>query len=215
MSLRLATAIVSTRQRANTLRATLDRINDDAGIDTILDRAKTATANTLAAWQHLATQDATHALLLHDDLDASHGWRTAASLLVATHPQQRVIALHTTREAASQRGRSMGWEPVGAGAWREDQAVLMPIPVVKRYLEWVRQKHYRRYLSAEDFLHHGNLLAAFHHAYKTRHIMVATPPLFQHAGDPAHHAPTWRGRDFNAATHFRQLLTERGGQRQR
>lgn len=204
--LRLATAIVGTRQRTNTLRATLDRLDDGAGIATILDRAQTDTANTLAAWQYLATQDATHALLLRDDLDAAHGWRMAVSLLTTQNPTQRVISFHSTRPA-DREGKGRGWESVRVDEWASDQAVLMPIPIVKRYLEWVRGKHYRAYLPQDEFAQHAKLLSAFHRAHNTRYVMVAMPPLFQHAGDPEQHAPSWPDREFDAARHYRTLAT--------
>lgn len=206
---RLVAAVASTHARADYLQRTIAATHDGlGGIDPIIDYANGATPNILAAWQHLANQDATHALLLHDDLNASYGWRTAATALAAAYPRQQIISLYTRRPAS--RARPMDLQPghvrLSIRLWEDDQAVLMPLSVVRRYLDWVRTKQYRPHITPQQFLNHATLLATFHREAGGKVVYLADPPIFQHMGDRERQAPDWRGREFDAGAYFRHTL---------
>lgn len=209
---RLAVGVVSTRERADLLRRTLAALDDGEWVETITDRAQAATVNMLAAWQVLADDPrATHALLLHDDLNASHGWRDAATAFAARFPDQQLTALYTPRNPILARtvDRRPGYVRLSIRQWSHDQAVLMPTPIVRRYLRWVANKAYRPHMTPKEFLHHDRLLATFHKVAGGRIAYLTDPPVFQHMGD-GHEAQNqskqWRGRDFDAGGHFRHTL---------
>lgn len=206
---RVAVAVASTHTRADYLNRTLLATEDHYGwIDPIVDHAHGATPNLLAAWQHLAQQNASHALLLHDDLNASYGWRDAVTALASTFPRQQVMSLFTQRPRSLARPWDLqpGHVRLSIRLWRDDQAVLMPVPVVRRYLGWVKSKQYRPHISPQQFLNHATLLATFHREAGGKVIYLADPPVFQHMGNRHQQAPNWRGRAFDAGAYYRHTL---------
>lgn len=203
---RLGVAMVSTAARRATMKDTLVRLDDGEWIDRIVDEARGQTPNHLAAWQRLSRQNITHGLLLHDDLDASRGWREAATAIATHLPEQRIVALYTPRPAVVARPvhRHPGHITLPPRQWAHGQAVLMPRPVIERYLAWVRARAYQQWMAPAQFVYHDALLAAFHTATRTRAVALTDPPIFQHLG--ATSSREWRGHDFAAGTHFRAVL---------
>lgn len=205
---RLAVGVVSTRERADYMQKTLAALHDGEWIEPLVDQATSATANRLAAWQQLASQNATHALLLHDDLNASQGWRAAATALAGRYPRQQLTALYTPLAWSQirQKDRYPGHFRLPIQRWAHDQAVMMPVPVVRRYLDWVAQKQYRRHLAPQQFLRHDTVLATFHRLAGAKVVHLAAPPVVQHMGSSEHQAPEWRGREFDAGGYYRHTL---------
>lgn len=208
----LAVGVVSTWRRRELLGKTLAALDDGEWVEVITDQAVAATANMLAAWQVLAeVPRATHALLLHDDLNASRGWRSAATSFAARFPGQQLTAFYTPRLLSSvgRSGHRPGYVLAPTCSWSDDQAVMMPVAVVRRYLRWVAAKEYRAHLAPQDFLHHDRLLATFHQHAGARMVHLVDPPVFQHMGD-GRDAPNqsreWRGREFDVGTYFRREL---------
>lgn len=199
---RLVVAVVSTVGRGEILDRTRLNLSDGHRIIPVVSQGRGATANRLAAWQELAAcTGATHGLLLADDLDACTGWRDAAWAFATRYPRQPLTVLHTTRHATG-RDRDAGFVRVPVRQWAGDAAVLMPLPVVRRFLTWVRDKEWRRWLSVDDFPCPDRLLCAFHVATGTREAYVAAPPVFR---GPVG-ASDWPGRSADAGIHFRRTL---------
>lgn len=206
---RLAVGIVSTSGRTDQMRRTLAALDDGEWVEPVVDRARAATVNILSAWKALAEdQRATHALLLHDDLNASLGWRQAATAFASRFPDQQITALYTPRGAILARPvhRRPGYVRLPIRQWGNDQAVLMPVPVVRRYLRWVGEKKYQPYLTPAQFLQHDILLGTFHRVAGGRIVYLADPPVFQHMGDHGNQSAEWQGREFDAGAHFRRTL---------
>lgn len=218
--IRLGVAVVSTAARSELLRDTMARVDDGEWIDRIIDRAPGLTPNHLAAWQHLgAVNGATHGLLIQDDVDASQGWREAAESFASRFPRQGLVSLFTGRAPVLARpeDRFPAYVRVQPKQWLGDVAVMMPVPTIRQYIDWVRTRAYQQHVAPPQFLHHDLLLRAFHqHEARTRYVFVADPPVFQHLGDttpdpimpggrPAQ-ARHWKGHDWDAASYFRDAL---------
>lgn len=222
----LAVAVVTTAGREQYLEATLGSVAD-ARVHVVKDAAKGLTPNHLAAWRQLTTHGTTHCLLLQDDVLAARGWRTAATLLVERFPDCPVSLYSARKATADQAARGRGYARLSIREWLNEQALILPTPVVEDYLDWVRARKYRAVITSAQFKHHDVILRAFLATTgAAKSVVLAAPAVVQHIGEEStvgnpwkvggrtRQAQDWPGADWDAAAHFLAALTIERGQSQ-
>src|SRR5699024_952803 len=211
-------AVVTTRGREHLLEATLDSLNNPI-VHVVADAASGLTPNHLAAWQHLHLQGRSHCLLLQDDILAARGWLKAAAAFIDRFPNSPV-SLYTARKAAiTPTAQAKGYAHLPTRQWLNEQALVLPAPVVGKYLDWVRAKHYRDVITPAQILHHDVLLRAFRLTTQpTRSLLLSAPSVVQHigkestvgnpwlVGGKARQAQGWPGEHWDAGDHFAKVL---------
>lgn len=214
----VAVGVVTTAGRERYLEAALESIADDR-VHVVKDAAAGLTPNHLAAWMKLAIHETTHCLLFQDDVLAARGWRTAVTLLAERFPEHPVSLYSPRKTTTTAEARSRGYARLPIREWLNEQALVLPTPVVQDYLDWVRAKKYRDVITPAQFKHHDVLLRAFLATTgAATSVVLAAPPIIQHVGrkstvgNPwtvggrARQAQAWPGPSWDAAAHFADAL---------
>ena len=124
--------------------------------------------NAKRCWEHAATQQTTHHLLLQDDIEVCKDFVTGVFDVIKVFPNDVLSLFHGPRKNFD---GSCRWGITNTGPW--GQAIVMPTPLISKFLIW-QDAHVDKRLKHDD-----SRLALF--LYKTkRRTMVPFPNLIDH-----------------------------------
>jgi len=128
--------------------------------------------NAERAWSSYEEEN-THILLLQDDLLLCKNFLEGLYKVVEANPGECICLCGRDQSIRSARNRGIHWSAVRFGSW--GQANIMPVSMIKDFLEWC--KRYTR----PDYRHDDTILA-YYLEYTQRRLWCTAPSLVEHLG---------------------------------
>ncbi|MBF6590465.1 MAG: hypothetical protein IVW57_08020 [Ktedonobacterales bacterium] len=174
MTIRLSVAIMHDPRRSANLRGMLNRLDCHLPLTVVIDGSQAGVWATAKRGWLACAPEATHHLVLQDDIWPCAGFLDAAHAALAACAGE-IVSFYANR-AVIQHARLAGSAWTRVGDFRNSQAVAMPVWLIDEFLEWEAA-----HVTPDRNLVDDMRLAMFAIA-RRRYVWCTAPSLVEHVG---------------------------------